>query len=286
MKIKDYFKKAQKEGWAIGKFNFSTLEQLKAIFAAAANLKSPIILETSEGESNFIGIQEAVALVKLFSEKFKIPAFLNLDHGKSLEYIKEVVAFGYNLVHFDSSKLPLEENIKETKKVVDYCHKKGIFVEGEVGIVAGSSIIHKEKIEIREEDLTDSEEALKFVKETSVDSLAINIGTFHGVEADGMNPHINLQRLKEIREKTKDIPLILHGGSGTPEEDIKEAIKLGIVGININTELRAAFANALKKELQINSDEIVPYKFLPPAIEAVQRVVEKKIKLFGSNGKI
>ncbi len=286
IKLCQIFKKAQKEGWAIGQFNFSTLEILRAIFQAAKNLNSPIIIGTSEGESKFIGPAEAVALLKVFRGKFNVPVFLNLDHGNSLEYIKEVVDLGYDCVHFDGSKLPLEENIKKTKEVVKYAHKKNILVEGEVGIIAGGSVVHKEKMEIKEEDLTNPDQALEFIKQTGVDILAVNIGTFHGIEVSGINPHINIQRLKEIRGKIGDIPLVLHGGSGTPDEDIKEVIKLGIVKININTELRKAFADTFRKTLQENPEEIVPYKILPPVIEAVQKVTEEKIKLFGSQNKI
>ncbi len=223
----------------------------------------------------------------MFCEKYKVPAFLNLDHGKSLEYIKKVVEAGYDCVHFDGSELPFNENIRIAKESVEYCHKKGIWVEGEVGIIKGSSVIHREeKIEIKEEDLTDPDQALEFVNKTGVDSLAINIGTLHGIEASGINPHINLKRLKEIKEKIGETILVLHGGSGTPNEDIEEAIKLGIVKININTELRQAFTQTLKKIFQENPEEIVPYKVLPSVITAVQKVVEEKIKLFGSVNKI
>lgn len=285
-KIK-YLKSARKGGWAIGQFNFSTMEIMRAIFQAAEKLKSPIIIGTSEGESGFFGIDEAVALKDLFSKKYGVPALLNLDHGKSLDYIKKVVDAGYDLVHFDGSKLPLEENIKITKEVVDYAHKKGVLVEGEVGIIGGSSVVYKERIEAKEEDLTDPKEAKFFLEKTKVDCLAINVGTFHGMESSGPSPHIHLSRLKEIREEIKNKAfLVLHGGSGTPEEDIKEAIKLGIVKININTESRLAFTNAIKKSFQENEAEIVPYKFLLPSIISVQQVVEEKINLFNSKDRI
>jgi len=285
--IKDYFKKAQKENWALGQFNFSTIEILRGVFQAAQTYKSPIIIGTSEGESSFFGLEEAVAIKKIFSQRYGVPAFLNLDHGKSLDYIKKAVDSGYDLVHFDGSRLPIEENIKITKEVVKYAKKKNVLVEGEVGLIGGSSIVYKERLESKEEDLTDPESALKFIKETKVDSLAINIGTFHGMEQSGMSPHINLGRLKEIKEKIGDGAfVVLHGGSGTPEEDIQEAIKLGVIKININTELRLVFANAIKKSFEENSGDIVPYKFLLPAILEVQRVAEQKIKLFGSNNKI
>jgi len=287
MTIRDYFKKAQKEKWAIGQFNISNLETLRAIIKAAQNLKSPVIIGTSEGESKFIGSKEAVALVGSFRKEYKLPVFLNLDHGKDFDYIKEVIDSGYDAVHFDGSKLSLKENIEMTKKVVEYGHKKKVFVEGEVGFITGASEILKEIPEIREEDLTSPEEALEFIKETKIDSLAINVGTFHGMGVSGKDPNINLKRLKDIKDKVGEkVFLVLHGGSGTQEKDIKEAIELGIVKININTELRAAFTNALGESMKDKPEEITPYKYLPEAIEAVQKIVEDKIKLFGSINKI
>jgi len=287
MTIKDYFKKAQKEKWAIGQFNISNLETLRAVVKAAQNLKSPVIIGTSEGESKFIGPREAVALVASFRKGYGLPIFLNLDHGKDFDYIKEVIDLGYDAVHFDGSKLGLEENIKITRKVVEYGYKKKVFVEGEVGSIAGTSEILKEIPEIREEDLTSPEQALKFVKEAKTDSLAINVGTLHGMGVLKKDPNINLGRLKEIKDKVGEkVFLVLHGGSGTQEEDIRKAIELGIVKININTELRAAFTDALEKSLKENPEEITPYKYFPEVIDAVQKIVEGKIKLFGSDNKI
>jgi ketose-bisphosphate aldolase len=287
MNIRDYFKKAQKEKWAIGQFNISNLETLRAIVKAAQNLKSPIIIGTSEGESKFIGLREAVALVASFRKEYELPIFLNLDHGKDFDYIKEVIDLGYDAVHFDGSKLTLEENIKMTKRVVEYAHEKKVFIEGEVGFIKGASEILKEIPEMKEEDLTSPEEALKFIRETGVDSLAINVGTFHGMGVSGRDPNINLKRLKEIKDKVgEEVFLVLHGGSGTQEEDIRKAIELGIVKININTELRAAFTNALGKSMKDKPEEITPYKYLSEAIIAVQKTVEEKIKLFGSVNKI
>ncbi len=281
------FNQARKEEWAIGQFNISNLETLRAIVQAGQNLESPLIIGTSEGESRFLGLRQAVALVRASKEETGLLLLLNLDHGKSFDYIKEAADAGYDAVHFDGSKLPLEENIEIAKKVVEYCHKRKIIVEGEIGFIQGSSEVLEKIPEIKEEDLTDPEEAEKFVRETKVDSLAVNVGTFHGIDASGKNPHINLERLEEIRKKIGDKTfLVLHGGSGTPEEDIRKAIKLGIVKININTELRLAYTSALKKAFEENPEETTPYKYLPQAVEAVQKVVENKIKLFGSVKKI
>jgi fructose-bisphosphate aldolase class II len=281
MPLKYYLKKAQKEGWAIGQFNFSTLEQLRGILAAAKRLKSPVILGTSGGESGYLGLEEIVALVEISKVKYGVEAFLNLDHAGDFEYIKKAIDYGYPAVHFDGSKLPLEKNIKYAKKVVEYAHRKNVLAEGEVGAISTeSSKIYKKKFKIKESDLTDPDDAERFVKETGVDSLAVNIGTFHGISAGGKNPRIRLERLKEIKKRIGDTFLVLHGGSGTREADIRKAIKLGVVKININTELRIAFAQALKNNFKKKTEETAPYKYLPRAIEAVQKKVEEKIKLF------
>lgn len=286
-KIVKILKEAQEEKWAVGQFNVSTLVVLRGAVQAARNLKSPLIIGTSEGESQFVGLRQAVALVSAFQEETRLPIFLNLDHGKTFEYIKEAIEAGYEMVHFDGSQLPLQKNIEITKKIVELARGKEVSVEGEVGLIPGVSQVLEKAPEFKESDLTDPEDALKFVKETKVDRLAINIGTFHGIESSGLNPHINLQRLKEIAEKIGDkVFLVLHGGSGTPEEDLRQAIKAGIVKININTELRVAFTEALKKSLKKNPKETTPYKYFPPVLEAVQRVVENKMRLFGSVNKI
>ena len=280
-------KTAQNGKWAVGQFNISNLEALKGIFGAAKKLKSPVIIGTSEGESKFLGLREARALVSLLEEETGVPAILNLDHGKSLDYIKRAIQAGYDSVHFDGSKLPLSQNIALTVKVVKYAARFGVLVEGEVGFIKGNSKILKKIPKTRLEDLTDPIEARKFVDKTGVDSLAINIGTFHGIASSGRNPHINIARLREIKEVLRERAfLVLHGGSGTPKEDVKAAIKIGIVKININTELRKAFTGSLRKGLKEKIGETTPYKYLPVAIGAVQKVVEEKIKVFNSQNKI
>jgi fructose-bisphosphate aldolase, class II len=284
--LKYYIAKAKKEKWAIGQFNFSTFEQVKGIVEAAKNLKTPIILGTSEGESKFVGLREAVAMRNVLSKKYNFPIFLNLDHGKSFEYLKEAIGAGYDMVHFDGSKLTLQENIKITKKAMAAAKRRGLVVEGEVGrIGTDASRVYTERFEIKEEHLTKVEDAKSYMKATGVNLLAISIGTFHGIDISGVTPHIKMDRLSVLR-KAVDVPFVLHGGSGTPEEDIKESIELGIVKVNINTETRIAFTGSLRKTLQDNLDEIVPYKYLSNSIEAVREVVEKNIKLFGSQNKV
>ena len=285
--IKYYLEKAQKEHWAIGQFNFSDFTQMKAITEAGEKMKAPVILGTSEGESGFFGLDEAVALRDVLRKKTGMPIFLNLDHGKSFEYLKKAIDAGYDMVHFDGSKLPLDENIKITKEVVKYSKKKGITVEGEVGRGGNdASRLYSEKFEIKEEDLTNPEDALRYLKETKADLLAVSIGNFHGIEVSGIDPNLRLDVLKAVKEKTGDVFLVLHGGSGTPEDDIREAIKIGIVKININTELRLAFSGNLRRFLDENKEEIVPYKFLADAKNSVEKVAERKVELFGSGNRI
>ncbi len=292
--LKYYFKKAQAEKWAIGQFNFSDFTQVKGIIDSAKNLKSPIILGTSERESNFFGLEEAVALRDVLRKKTRstssgqagLPIFLNLDHGKSFEYVKKAIDAKYDMVHFDGSKLPLEENIKITKQVVKYARWRGVLVEGELGIIGtDSSKVYSEKFEIKEENLTKPDEVKEYVKKTGVDLLAVSIGNFHGIGASGVDPNLRLDVLMAVKEKVDNMLFVLHGGSGILEENIREAIKMGIVKININTELRIAFSDNLRKALNDNPSEITPYKYLPDAQKSVEKNVELKIRLFGSENK-
>jgi len=286
MNIIQIFKNAQKEKYAIGQFNISTDEQIKAIVEIAQELKSPIIIATSESERKFIGVKQVVALVESWRKETGLPIILNADHCKGFESVKEAIDAGYDMVQFDGSSLSFAQNTEITKQVLEYAKSKNpdIIVEAELGYLRGGSEIHKEKIEIKEEDLTKSEEAKKFVAETGIDALAVVIGNSHGIQAESKK--LFLDRLKEIKKAVPKTLLVLHGGSDTQEKDIKEAIKLGIVKININTELRVAYSNALGKEIKEHPEEVKPYKILASAIEETKKVVAKKIELFGSKGKV
>ncbi len=290
--MKEILKKAQAGKYAIGSFNFSTAEILKAIVAAARGLNAPIIVSTSEGEGKFFGFREAAALTEAWRHGSKLLIILNLDHGKNLETIKKAIAAGYNAIHFDGSNLPYEENIRQTKAVVEYIRsvektfEREIIVEGELGYLRGSSSVHQEALEIKPEDLTSPEQAKEFVAKTGVDSLAVVIGNAHGVFTNS-EEKLNLERLEQIKERVgSEVFLVLHGGSGISAEDIKKAIELGIVKININTELRVAYKEGLAEELREQPQETTPYKILEPSFEAVKKVVAEKIKLFGSENKI
>jgi len=290
--MKEILKKAQQEKYAIGAFNFSTAEVLKAIVAAAKELRSPVILATSENEAEFFGMREAVALVDAWRHGSKLPLILNLDHGKSLESIKKAIAAGYDAVHFDGSHLSYEENLKQTKAVVEWVRQvektfdRQIIVEGELGYLRGGSSLHTEALEIKPEDLTQPHQAKDFVDQTGVDSLAVVIGNAHGVFSAGQEK-LNLERLAQIKEALGDkVFLVLHGGSGLAVEDVKKAIELGIVKTNINTELRVAYKEGLEEEFKQKPQETTPYKILEHSFEDVKKVVSEKIRLFGSQDRV
>lgn len=260
MILKQALKQARKKGYAIGQFNFSTLEQLRGIIRAVK--KRPAILGVSEGEVGYLGLKEVVALVEISKAKYNLNVFLNLDHGHDLKLIKKAVDYGFSAVHFDGSNLGLEKNIQYAKKVVQYAHKKGVLVEGEMdGIKKGS--------------LTSFDRAKEFVSRTKVDSLAVALGNVHGYYK---NIKLDFKRLKELSKVNAF--LVLHGGSGISKDQIRKAIKLGIVKINNNTELRMAWKQGLIKSLK--GKEIKPYKILPFVEKSVQNKVEEKLKLFKS----
>ena len=258
MSIKNVLKKAQKNKYAIGQFNFSTLEQLKGIISAIG--KKPVILGMSQSEVRYIGLEEAIALVEIAKVKYNVNLFLNLDHGKDIRLIKKAIDYGFPMVHFDGSRLGLEKNIKYAKKIVQYAHKKGVLVEGELN-------------DIKKGNLTSLEDAKKFISKTGVDSLAIAIGNIHGYHK---NVKLNFDRLKELN-KLK-IFLVLHGGSGISDKQIKKAVKLGIVKVNVNTELRMSWKKGLVNNLK--TKEIKPYNILPLVQKEIEKKVKEKLNLF------
>ncbi len=281
--LEEYFKKAKEEKWAIGHFNFSTADQLRAIVEAAAELKVPVMAATSEGEADFVGRDQAVALVRSY-QKEGHDVFLNADHHKSWETTKAAIDAGYDSVLIDASKLPYEENIDLTKKVVDYAREvakssgREIPVEGELGYLKGSSEVQK-KIEISREDYTKPEEAKDFVARTGVDRLAIVFGNIHGIVTE-QEEHLDIETLKNIAAAVPGITLVLHGASGLKDDEIKTAIQNGITNVHINTELRVAYREALEEEIEKEPNQTTPYKFLNPSFEAVKNLVMEKAKLF------
>src|SRR3989338_3011488 len=285
--LSEILRKALKEKWAVPHFNFSNLETLKAIAEAARETKSPVMAGTSEGEREFLGLSEAVALVKSF-RKEGIMIFLNADHTKSVDAAKEAVDAGYDSVHIDLSAKSFEENVGGTAEVAKYARAKSpdISVEWELGYLRGESRVQKKKIEVKPEDLTKPEEAAEFVKKTGVDRLAVAVGNVHGITLD--EPALDIERIKKIRETVPfEVVLVLHAGSGIPDKDIKAAISAGISNIHISTELRAEFREELEKSLHKSGEaEYAPYKIMKPVVEAIKAKAVEKIKLFGAIGRI
>lgn len=283
--LRECVKEAEEKKIALGHFNISNLEAFHAIYNAAKKLGVPIVIGLAEGEAKFVGYTEAVALVRAVRERDKYPIFVNADHHYSFEGVKTAIDAGFDAVVIDAVKLPIAENIALTKKCVDYAREvskkegRDILVEAELGFIGTSSkILDKMPEGVSEETMTKPEDAKQFVEATGVDLLAPSIGNVHGMVKSG-NPRLHPERVKEIREAC-GVPLVLHGGSGSMNEDFVECIKNGISTVHINTEIRVAFTEALRKSLAEMPEEITPYKYLPPTVEAVQRVVEARLKLF------
>lgn len=285
MTAKEVLNRAQKEGYAIGAFNAANIETLKAIVGAAVKLKAPIIVESSHGETEFIGAENLVDIVANYREETGLPIFVNLDHAPSLEAARKGIEAGYELIHINASKLPYEENVKVVKTVVDEAHAKDLLVEAELTPIEGSSAPHMQET-IEEEQAkskyTDPEQAKDFVSRTGVDTLAVSVGNVHGVYKTA--PKLDLELLKKLRE-TLPCFFSLHGGSGIPDDQVRSAVEVGkIVKVNVNSEMRIAYRETLENVLD-KTDEVAIYKIMPDVIAAVQKVVEKKITLFGSTGK-
>lgn len=286
---KKLFRNAEADGYAIGQFNASTADQIKGIITTAVRMQAPVIIATSEGECAFIGARQIVKLCEAYEEETGLPIIINADHTykdeahiENLDKIKKLLDAGYNSIHFDGSVLSFEENVKWTKQVVELCKEKdpNISVEGELGFLPGASEVSEKKVEIKDEYLTDPEQAREFVEATGIDRLAVSVGNSHGISFQ--EDKLDIERILNIKKAIGDrAVLVLHGGSGIPEDQIRAAIAHGIRKINVNTELRIAFHGALKEVLTTTS-QTTPYKFFPPAIDAVARVVEGKIAVFGS----
>ena len=299
-KARFWFERAQREKFAIGAFNAASIETLKAIVGAAKNLKSPVMIEASQGEVGYFGARELVGVVRAMEQSYGVPILLNLDHAPDFESCKAAIDFGFDYVHLDGSKLPIEENVRQTKQLVEYAHAREVMVEGEIdniNVMGASSADHRHESAdaVRDQKFyTDPEKAAEFVAETGVDTFASFVGNVHGLYLGKKD--IDLGLLKEIRGKLKETYLSLHGGSGIPEIQVREAVQNGIVKVNVNSELRVAFvdklyeilveANPASAQGSGEEKEIAIYKLMPEAIEAMQRIVEEKIKVFGSAGKI
>ena len=286
--LKPILEKAQQDNYGLGAFNIVNMETALAIVKAAKDLKAPVIIQVSETTIEYAGLNTIVAIVKTLAEDEanKIPIALHLDHGKSFKSVKKCIDAGFSSIHIDVSLLPFKDNIELTKQAVAYAHEHNVLVQGELGILKGV----EDKVQTPTEMapfLTDPDEAKEFVEATGVDTLAVSIGNMHGIEKirQGNVPDLDLARLEKIHEKIPATPIVLHGASGVNQEQISAAIQRGVRIINIDTELRLAFTEAIKNIF--NQDALVydPRKVLSPAIAAVQKIVAEKIKMFGSKNK-
>lgn len=271
---------AHKNGYAVGAFNVNNMEIVQAIVEAAEETKSPVILQASQGGLKYAGVEYIAKMAQVAANNAKVPVVIHLDHGTDFVQIMQCIRHGFTSVMIDGSKHQLEENIAITKKIVELAHAVGISVEAELGKIGGTE--DDITVEEREATFTDVNEADRFVKETGVDSLAIAIGTAHGPYKG--EPKLDFERLKAIKERL-NMPLVLHGSSGVPEESIKKAVSLGINKINIDTDLRMAFSNAVREVVLNNPSEYDPRKLLGPAREAMKKVIIEKMLMFGSAGR-
>ena len=276
---KEILDNAHKGNYAVGAFNVNNMEILQAVIAAAEETKSPVIVQTSEGAISYAGMDYLATMVRLAAEKASVPVALHLDHGTTYETIIGCIRNGWTSVMFDGSHHPLEENIAATKEIVKIAHACGVSVEAELGRLGGI----EDNISVDEKDarLTSPEEAVKFVQGTGVDYLAIAIGTAHGKYKG--EPKLDFERLQTIKGLL-DMPIVLHGASGVPEDSIIKATKLGINKINIDTDIRVAFTEGVKSVVT-TSDVYDPRKICGPAREAMKKVVMEKMNMFGCAGK-
>lgn len=276
--LKDLVLEAQSRGYAVGAFNFSNLEILKAIVSVATRLSSPVIVQTSQSAIKYAGLEYIVAMARVAGQSAGVPVALHLDHGTDEDLVMACIKAGYSSVMIDGSHLPMPENIKLTKRIVEAAKPAGVSVEAELGRLGGV----EDEISVAERDVafTDPAEARRFVEATGVDALAVAIGTAHG-QYKG-EPKLDFPRLEQIRVAVPT-PLVLHGASGLPADDIQKAVQRGVCKINIDTDLRLAFHQAVK-EFVLQSDDYDPRKILTPAIKGMEEVVEAKIRLFGSAG--
>lgn len=271
---------AQKRGYAVGAFNVNNMEIVQAIIEAAEETNSPVILQASQGGIKYAGVEYIAALGKIAARNAKVPVALHLDHGTDFDQVMLCIRHGFTSVMIDGSRFPLDENIAYTKKVIEVAHAVGVSVEAELGKIGGT----EDHITVDERDatFTDPDEALRFVNETNVDFLAIAVGTAHGVYKG--EPKLDFDRIKTLRGILR-VPLVLHGSSGVPEEALKKAISLGIAKINIDTDLRIAFADGVKNFIKENPDNIDPRKILGPAKSMMKEKIMEKMHIFGSVNK-
>ena len=287
-KARELMARTRSEHFAVGAFNIDNQETLIAIAKAAQKTKSPVLVEVSDGEAKALGVQNLRCMVDNYIHEYGIEMYINLDHSPSVESCKQAIDAGYEFIHIDISQAnhdaPEGEIIAKTREVVEYARFTGALVESEPHYFGGSSNVHKEAFDYEEIKKTFStpESARHFVEATGIDTFAAAVGNLHG--SYPVPKQLDLELLTRVREAI-GCQISLHGGSGTPGNFFEEAARIGVSKININSDMRIAFRDTLVKVLQDNPDEYAVMKLMPQVIEAVQAVVEEKIRIFGSSGK-
>ncbi len=301
---KEMFQRAYKEQFAVGGFNVNNMEIIQGIISAGVEEKSPLILQVSSGARKYAGQNYIIKLVEAALMDCDLPVVLHLDHGNTFELCKDVIDGGFSSVMIDGSHLPFEENIALTKKVCEYAHDKNVWVEAELGQLAGV----EDEVSAEKSVYTDPDQAVEFVERTGCDSLAIAIGTSHGAYKFSGKPELDFARLEKIGKLLPDYPLVLHGASsvvpefvemanefggniagakGVPEDLLRKAAKMAVCKINIDTDIRLAVTASVRKYLHENPGDFDPRQYLKPAREAVKNMVQHKIKaVLGSSNKI
>jgi fructose-bisphosphate aldolase class II len=282
--LRNVLELARKNGVALGHFNVADLVLLKAVFSSAQELQVPVLVGASEGEREFTGLYQIAALVRSLREEFDFPVFLNADHTHTLTKAIEAAKAGFDTVVFDGSALPFEQNARQTKEAVEALKaiNPAILIEGEIGNIGTGSEIHELAPDLSKY-LTTSTEAKQFVEFTGIDVLAPAVGNMHGMSQKMVEgekkKRLDIERIAEIR-MAAGVPLTLHGGSGTDDGDLRQAIAAGISIIHINTELRVAWRSGLEAGLAAQPHQVVPYKILPFAVESVKQAALARLRLF------
>ena len=277
---REMLNKAQREGYAVPAFNIHNLETLQVVVETAAELKSPVILAGTPSTISYAGGEFIVSMAEVAAKKYDIPIAIHLDHFEVIDEIKHFIDLGFKSAMIDASHESFEDNIAIVKKVVEYAHKYDATVEAELGRLGGQ----EDDLVVDEKDAkyTNPQQAKEYIERTGIDSLAVAIGTAHGLYKGVAK--IDFDRLKEIRDVV-DVPLVLHGASDIPDELVKKAISLGICKVNVATDLKIPFSDEVKKYFKENPDANDPRKYMTPGKEAMKKVVAHKIMVCGSNGK-
>ena len=281
--LREVLGEARQNEVAVGHFNISDLAGLKAVFESARALRVPVIVGLSEGERDFMGVREAAAVVKVLHEKYDFPIFLNADHTHSLASAEDAARAGFDSIVFDRSELPFAQNISETKRAVEALKaiNPSILIEGEIGEIGTGSEIHEEAPQGL--TLTTAEESREFAAATGIDILAPAVVNTHGLSRSMIRgeaqKRLDIDRIAEIKKAT-GLFMTLHGASGTNDDDLRRAIQAGITEIHINTEVRVAWRRGLETAFGKERDQVVPYKLLPAAVDAMKQVVSARLLLF------